>query len=238
MKLRALSYNVHKGRAFVSRKRTWQGLLDLLKTSQPDLIFLQEFLKEKEAQKLLETLADSLWPHHSFGQNATWNGDHYGNAILSRFPFLETHNTDISNSSFERRGFLYGRVEPEPGMSLHLFCCHLDLTHRGRVVQLEKMKSMVHKLTPPSESLLLAGDFNDWQEKLHGPIETGLDVREAFATLTGELMPSSPSMYPIFSLDRIYFRRMKPLLGQCLINEPWHLRSDHLPMTVDFEIPG
>lgn len=236
MKLRALSYNVHKGRAFVSRKKTWKALLELLKASRPDVIFLQEFLHEKEALKLLEELADHLWPHHSFGQNSTWNGDHYGNAILSRYPLKETHNTDISTSSFERRGLLYALVEPEAGTSLHLFCCHLDLTHRGRSLQLKKVKTMVDKLAPKLSPLLLAGDFNDWQEKLHQPIQDGLHVREAFVTLTGELMPSSPSMYPIFSLDRIYYRKLSPLSGECLVTEPWHLRSDHLPMTVEFEL--
>lgn len=232
LKLRALSYNVHKGRAFISRKRTWQGLLSLLMETEPDIIFLHE----KEAARLLESLADHLWPHHSFGQNATWNGDHYGNAILSRFPLTETHNTDISTSAFERRGLLYGLAEPIAGRKLHLFCCHLDLTHRGRALQLRKLKGCVDKLTARGSPMLLAGDFNDWQEKLHGPIEKNLHVKEAFETLNGALMPSSPSMYPIFSLDRIYYRRLRPLAGKCLVSDPWQHRSDHLPMTVDFEL--
>jgi len=98
------------------------------------------------------------------------------------------------------------------------------------------LKAVVDKLTPPSSPILLAGDFNDWQEKLHKPIQDNLHVREAFVTLTGELMPSSPSMFPIFSLDRIYYRKIKPLAAQSLVTGPWHLRSDHLPMAVEFEI--
>ena len=234
MKLRALSYNVHKGRAFVSRRRTWDGLLKLVMDTEPDVIFLQEFLHEREALGLLEGLADHLWPHHSFGQNATWNGNHYGNAILSRYPLAETHNTDISTSPFERRGLLYGLVEPRPGRKLHLFCCHLDLTHRGRRLQLQKLRANVEKLTAQSSSLLIAGDFNDWHEKLHGPLAKSLHVAEAFETLNGALMPSSPSIYPIFSLDRIYYRRLKPVAGECHVKDPWQHRSDHLPMTVDF----
>lgn len=236
MKLRTLSYNVHKGRAFFSRRRNWEALERLLISEQPDVVFLQEFLLEKEASRLLESLADHLWPHHSLGHNATSNGSHYGNAILSRFPLSHTHNTDISTSAFERRGLLYGLAEPKPGKKLHLFCCHLDLTHRGRKLQLSKLRHAVQKLTTPHAPVVLAGDFNDWHEKLHAPLEEGLHVKEAFETLTGKLMPSSPSMYPIFSLDRIYYRRLKPLAGRCLVNDPWHHRSDHLPMTVDFEL--
>lgn len=236
MVIRVLSYNTHKSRAFVSRRKTWQELLALLRITKPDLVFLQEFLREAEAEQFLETIADNLWPHHSFGQNATLGNYHYGNAILSKFPFVEIRNTDISNSSLERRGLLYGKVQPAPHLYLHLFCCHLDLTHRGREKQIARISPIISDLVPGNAPMVLAGDFNDWQEKLHDPIRSSFGVEEASAELGGKLVPSSPSFFPLFSLDRVYFRGMKPLFSEFMINTPWHSRSDHLPCIVDFEL--
>lgn len=234
MHLRILSYNIHKGRAFLSRRKTWQDLLTLLKGSKPDLIFLQEFLREAEAEHFLETLADEIWPHHSFGKNAMLGDYHYGNAILSKYPLLESHNTDISNSALERRGMLYAQIQPERGHRIHLCCCHLDLTSRGREQQIEKMSRTLVPLIPAMEPLLLVGDFNDWQENLHPIIEDTFQVKDSFVTLTGKLLPSAPSLFPIFSLDRVYYRSLEPVRGEYLKNTPWHLRSDHLPLVVDF----
>jgi endonuclease/exonuclease/phosphatase family metal-dependent hydrolase len=236
MILRVLNYNIHKGRAFVSRKKTWAHILDLLLNTRPDVIFLQEFLREKEALSLLQRLAELLWPYHAFGQTASWNGSEYGNALLSRFPLKKIYNTDISNSSYERRGLLYGLIYPKPDRPLHLFCCHLDLTHRGRLKQLEKMRIIISEMAPKKSSILLAGDFNDWQEQLHPEIERFFHVQEAFFQLNGKLLLSSPSLYPLFSLDRIYFRGVTPLAGRQIVTTHWRHRSDHLPLYVDFEI--
>src|SRR5690606_8562938 len=124
-------YNIHKGRSFFLRHRTWFVLEKLMNEVEPDILFLQEFLIEPQTEKLLEKFADKMWPHYSFGQNATTGNFQYGNAILSKYPFVETHSTDISTNTLEKRGVLYGKITVE-GKDIFLFCSHLDLTQKGR----------------------------------------------------------------------------------------------------------
>lgn len=233
--IKTLSYNVHKGRSFFLRHRTWNALDNLVHAVEPDIIFLQEFLIEPQAERLLEKFADKLWPHYSFGQNATTGDYHYGNAILSKFPFVETHSTDISNSRLERRGLLYGKVKIED-KNLFLFCSHLDLTYKGRQKQIHKIKQVTSTLTEDGDRMILAGDFNDWDNRLHGEIEKSLNCREVSAVLNGYLMATSPSIYPQFALDRVYFRNMKALSNKVLSNRNLRILSDHLPVVSELEM--
>jgi endonuclease/exonuclease/phosphatase family metal-dependent hydrolase len=233
--IKILSYNIHKGRSFFLRHRIWNALDSLVHTVEPDIVFLQEFLIEPQAERLLEKFADKLWPHYSFGQNATMGDYRYGNAILSKFPFVETHSTDISNSAFEKRGLLYGKVKLQENQSLYLFCSHLDLTHNGRKKQIHKIEKVTSTLTESHDQVIMAGDFNDWDNRLHHQIEQTLNFKEVSASMNGFLMATSPSIYPKFSLDRIYYRNLKAISNKVLSNSHLRILSDHLPVISEFE---
>ena len=234
MQLKILSYNVHKGRAFFSRQKTWQAIDELLHEHHPDIVFLQEFLYEKESEKLLEKLMDKLWPHYSWGKNATTGNSDYGNAILSKFPILEDKNTDISTNALEKRGLLYAKVQPKLNENLHLFCSHINLTEAGRKKQLAMIQKIISQRAG-DERFILAGDFNDWNEKLHPEIQKTLCVEEIFEKTCGQLLITSPSIYPMFSLDRIYYRGILPLEGRRIDHKKWRLLSDHLPILASID---
>jgi endonuclease/exonuclease/phosphatase family metal-dependent hydrolase len=235
--MRVLSYNIHKGRAFLSRRKTWKLIEDLLHAVEPDIAFLQEFLREPEAERLLEGMADRMWPHHSFGRNATAGDFHYGNVIISKFPLKRSFNTDISNHALEKRGLLYAEVEPEGARPLHLFCTHLDLSEIGRKRQVYKIEKTIRSLVSSDEDFLLVGDFNDWNRKLDPLIKEKLQVEEAFFSLTGRPLLTSPSLYPMFPLDRLYFRGLKAVNGEVFGHRRFRLSSDHLPLVVEFARP-
>ncbi len=236
MIIKVLSYNIHKGRSFFLRHRTWGALDKLVHKVEPDIIFLQEFLIEPQAEKLLEKFADKLWPHYSFGQNATMGDYHYGNAILSKYPFVETHSTDISNNALEKRGLLYGKVKILDNRALYLFCSHLDLTYKGRKKQISKIEKVTSALTESEDHVIIAADFNDWDNRLHPEIESKLNVKETSSSVNGVLQPTSPSIYPKFSLDRIYYRNLRTLSTQVLSSKDLRILSDHLPVVSEFEI--
>lgn len=234
-RLKILSYNIHKGKAFFSRKNTWQLLEELLKMVDPDIVFLQEFLHGPEAQMLLEMMANELWPHHSYGQNAAMGDYHYGNAIISKLPLLNTQNTNISNHALEKRGLLYARIQPTHERNLHLFCTHLDLLERGRKKQLVKIKHELQSIIPTGDPFILAGDFNDWSNTLDPLVRESLQVDEVFLKLIGKPMPTSPSILPVFALDRIYYRGVEPRSAAILNNHHLRIGSDHLPILSEFE---
>lgn len=235
MKIKILSYNIHKGRSFFLRHRTWFVLEKLMNEVEPDIVFLQEFLIEPQTEKLLEKFADKMWPHYSFGQNATTGNFQYGNAILSKYPFVETHSTDISTNTLEKRGVLYGKVVVED-KDVFLFCSHLDLTQKGRTFQIQKISQVTGALTTADDRVILAADFNDWNNTLHSEIQKKISCAEASEAVYGFLKPTSPSIYPKFSLDRVYFRNLKPLSTVVLSSKFLRIQSDHLPVVCEFEV--
>jgi endonuclease/exonuclease/phosphatase family metal-dependent hydrolase len=234
--IKVLSYNIHKGRSFFLRHRTWDALDKLVHKVEPDIIFFQEFLSEPQAEILLEKFADKLWPHHSFGKNATMGDYHYGNAILSKYPFIETYSNDISTNKLEKRGLLYGKIQINKKDNLFLFCTHLDLTYKGRKSQLKKIQKYTSSLTKKSDHVLFVGDFNDWDEKLHPEIQKTLNFKEASTEVHGFLAETSPSIYPKFSLDRIYYRNLKPHSTEVIKDKNLKILSDHLPVVFEFKI--
>ena len=56
-------------------------------------------------------IAEEVWPHSVYGRNAVYEAGHHGNAILSRFPILQSFNTDVSAHRFESRGLLHCEIE-------------------------------------------------------------------------------------------------------------------------------
>ncbi len=202
---------------------------------QPDLVFLQEFFREPETEELLEKLADHLWPHHSYGKNAVSGDYHYGNAILSRFPIEETKNFNISTSAYESRGILYARIH-FLDMPINLFCTHLDLTESGRMRQVVKIDKVVSSICPRSDPLILAGDFNDWNNRLYGHFKQHLDLEDALHATKGFLVPTFPSVFPLFSFDKIYSRHFEVINGDRIFDNSLRYQSDHLPIITELKL--
>ena len=79
----------------------------------------------------------------------------------------------------------------------------------------------------------MAGDFNDWGEKLDAPIRQMGLMR---AEIPGVPLPRTfPSKVPIFSLDRIYSRCFQCTGGVVPRGAAWARMSDHLPLVVELE---
>jgi hypothetical protein len=53
---------------------------------------------------------------------------------------------------------------------VHGIVAHLGLMHSSRVRQVERIKAFIDAEVPKNERLVLAGDFNDWGEKLDAPM--------------------------------------------------------------------
>ena len=87
---------------------------------------------------------------------------------------------------------------------------------------------------PAGGRVVLAGDFNDWGEKLDAPMRSMGLVR---AELPGAALPRTfPSRVPVFSLDRIYTRGFA-CRGTLVPRGPaWARMSDHLPFVAELEL--
>jgi endonuclease/exonuclease/phosphatase family metal-dependent hydrolase len=87
---------------------------------------------------------------------------------------------------------------------------------------------------PPDALLVIAGDFNDWGEKLDAPMrEIGLNRAQAPG---GRRHATFPSRVPLFSLDRIYTRGLNCVSMQVPRGPAWARMSDHLPLVAELEL--
>jgi endonuclease/exonuclease/phosphatase family metal-dependent hydrolase len=81
---------------------------------------------------------------------------------------------------------------------------------------------------------VLAGDFNDWGEKLDAPIRK-MDLEPA--RVGGQSPPRTfPSRVPFFSLDRVYVRGLHCTASQVPRGPAWARMSDHLPLVVELQL--
>lgn len=247
MKLKVLSYNIHKGYDWTNQKYFLEDMRNMINTSGSDLVFLQEVVGQntKYQEKGLvdsqfEYLADSSWSHFSYARNAVYDHGHHGNLILSRYPIESWENVNISTNRFEKRGMLICKIRI-PGLSqryLHAICTHLDLLHFGRKNQYQQIRDKINEIDSDQVTpLILAGDFNDWNQKSDIVFEHQLNMKEAYKNRNGHFAKTFPAGWPILPLDRIYVRQAQVLDSKILARAKHQDHfSDHLPLYCELEI--
>lgn len=182
--IRVVSYNIHKGRSATGGRESFQDLRLGLYGMRPDLLFLQEIQGRNEQQFSLdaqhESLGAALNMHVAYGCNAIRARTDHGNALLSRFPIIDYENEDISDHRLEQRGLLHVRVDVGDQV-VHCLVVHLGLFAGGRLRQVGALIERIQRLVPEHEPMLIAGDFNDWNNRLAPLFVKQLGLYEVFA---------------------------------------------------------
>lgn len=230
--LKVLTYNIHKGKDPTGIKTSIEKIKEAIHSVDPDLVFLQEVQVLQGMPAQFEYLADTLWPHTAYGKNSIYEEGHHGNAILSRYPISYYENISISTNPLEKRGLLHAVIRlPShfPKRRIHAFCLHLDLFEKGRKLQVTQITKRIQTGVPKMEPLIVAGDFNDWRQRVD------LGLSETFQELHGKNASTFPAFFPFLKLDRLYFRNLKGLSIETLRGKPWNTLSDHLPLLAEFD---
>ncbi|MDH4468969.1 MAG: endonuclease/exonuclease/phosphatase family protein [Bacteriovoracaceae bacterium] len=244
--IKLLTYNIHKGFNIGNRKFVLKDIKKSILDTQSDIVCLQEVVghhttKSKKIKNWpqtsqLEFLADQVWDHHAYGKNAIHPKGHHGNAILSQFPITQWDNYDIS-TRFEKRGILHAELQgPNDAHPFHLFCIHFGLFRKDRIMQTKILINQILKLVPADSPLLVAGDFNDWQEDVSVLLLQKLNMKEVFLNLNGRHALTFPSHFPLLPLDRIYYKNLKLESVKTFDSKFWKKLSDHLPILAEFKI--
>jgi endonuclease/exonuclease/phosphatase family metal-dependent hydrolase len=244
---RVLTYNIHKGFSAGNRRFVLQQIRDNLRAADVDIVFLQEIhgqhavheskIEEWPAESQFEYMADQIWPHYAYGRNAIYNAGHHGNAILSKYPFAEWENINVSSVRWASRSLLHGVVHiPEQEKRLHVICVHLDFLPGQRSRQIRILNERIRDNIPADEPLILAGDFNDWRGQASRHLAADLGLREIFYAMQGQHAKTFPAWWPVLPVDRIYYRGVKPVECVCFGEQPWQQLSDHSPLYAKFEI--
>ena len=244
---KVLTYNIHKGFSPGNRRFVLHQMKSALQSMDADVIFLQEIqghhsIKSDQYhnwpdESQFEFLADQIWSHHAYAKNAIYKSGHHGNAILSKFPFVQWENIDVSYMKSASRSLLHGEIKISDALPpVHVICVHLGLFSVERKLQLAKLVQRIDEHVPHNEPLIIAGDFNDWQGRCDSYFRKELDITEVFKADTGRFARTFPAWMPLLTMDRIYSRGLH--LTQChrLHDKSWRELSDHLPLMAEFEI--
>ena len=242
MKINVLSYNIHKCIGGLDRKYRPERISRVIAHYEPDVVLLQEVdsgARRSRKDSQVDLLGESLgYRHRAWYSNVRIRGGGvYGNAILSRFPFHQTRNIDLTMPLRKRRSVLHAslRVPGDKGgeRTLHMYNLHLGLSGRERGRQLVRFLgshpfSRLHHRTP----VVVGGDFND----VWGTLGERYLAPAGFSG-PGRPARTFPSWAPMRALDAIYVR------GDAKIStlHPSHLKdaraaSDHLPLFAVIEI--
>lgn len=244
--LKIATYNIHKGFSQFNRRVVLHELRERLRELDADIVFLQEVQGEHEGHVQRhadypsgpqhEFLADEFWAHHAYGMNAVYGNGHHGNAILSRFPIIQTSNKDVSAHRFESRGLLHCEIKLG-AQRVHCLCAHFGLFAKGRHTQTRALVKHVLGEIPHDAPLIIAGDFNDWRNQLSRTLAQELDVHDVFHLHAGKPARSYPASLPFFRLDRIYVRGFDVLHSDVHAGGKWRRLSDHAALSAQLKKP-
>jgi len=247
MRLRVLSYNIHKGFTAGRSRYVLDRMKRSIEDSRADLVLLQEVLGRhaKHASRIsdwpsssqFEFLADRVWPHFAYGKNVVYTDGHHGNAILSKYPITFWENIDVSTYRLEQRGILHAAIDvPTCKEPVHAICLHFGLFERHRGAQIAMLAERIRRKIPAAAALVVGGDFNDWREQAGLDSDTTLGLQEVFFEMTGRHARTFPAFAPFLPLDRIYSRGFVPVSAEVLHGAHWDDLSDHAPILVEIEI--
>ena len=231
--LRIATYNVHKCRGLDGRVRP-ERIAKVIAALDADVVALQEIFGEQS-----EYLAKQLNYSFCFGENRKVRKRSYGNATLSRLPFGDIKNYDLTHGGRERRGVLRSDINLDGGRLLHLFNVHLgtaflERRYQGRELIGPRILAQLG-LTGPR---VIVGDFNEWTRGLC----TNLMCAQFAAADLKRFARSKrtyPGILPMMSLDHIYFDRTTELKSLELFrNRTALIASDHLPQVAEFKLPA
>jgi endonuclease/exonuclease/phosphatase family metal-dependent hydrolase len=240
MRLRVVTWNIHKGIGGVDRRYRLDRTVSVLAALQPDLALLQEVAEGMPRCGMddqLRKLSQALDMHHvAYGAEHRFRVGGYGNAILSRFPLTDSTRIDLTIGRRKQRGLVKTRAHAklEHGTrSVVVFNLHLGLSGSERATQLERFLEChpfahLHKDTP----LVVGGDFNDvWASLGQRFLEPVGFVR------AGKLLPTFPSALPLRPLDGLWIRGGISVISAHPVRTALaKVASDHLPIVADLEV--
>ncbi|MHC4547715.1 MAG: endonuclease/exonuclease/phosphatase family protein [Planctomycetota bacterium] len=240
MRLRVLTWNIHKGIGGVDRRYRPERIIDVIAHYAPDLVLLQEVddsARRSRFHRQVDLLGDALdLRHRSYGPNVRLRRGRYGNATLSRWPLTDTRNINLTLPPKKRRGVLYVRCRVRRGRhsrTVAVFNLHLGLVGFERKIQLRRFLgshpfAQFHDRTP----IILGGDFNDLYGTLGPKLLEPVGFRPA-----GQSVNTYPAVLPVRALDGLYLRG-DLASARCFRSRLKLTRdaSDHLPLVADLEI--
>jgi len=242
MKLTLVTYNIHKGIGGVDRRYRPERIVETVAPYAPDFVLFQEVdegVGRSGHHRQVDLLGEMLGLRHRiyFPNVRLRGGGHYGNAMLSRFPFTETRNIDLSIPLTKRRSVLHARFRVRDPRNrprtVHVYNLHLGLSALLRRLQIRRfLASHPFVGLNPRTPIIVAGDFND----VWGTLGKAFLLPKGFRG-GPELLRTFPAYAPVWPLDGVYVRGDVELKH---VRRPESMvsrqASDHLPLIAELDL--
>jgi endonuclease/exonuclease/phosphatase family metal-dependent hydrolase len=240
VRLRVLSYNIHKCIGGVDRRYQPQRVADVIQQQEPDVLLLQEVdanCGRSNGDRQVDLLGELTGMRYRtwFPNVDVRGGGQYGNAVLSRYPIIESTNIDVSLRFKKKRSVLHSVIRvrhDDVDRTIHLYNMHLGLARFERRIQLRRFLDShpfanLHHDTP----IVVGGDLNDVYGRLGDLLRPagfrGVDRRPL----------TFPAWGPVRPLDAIFVRGHVDFvkLIRC-DSEVARKASDHRPLIADVRL--
>jgi endonuclease/exonuclease/phosphatase family metal-dependent hydrolase len=240
MRLKVVTWNIHKGIGGVDRLYRLERTMGVLREIAPDLALLQEVSDDLPRSKFhdqAEMLAEALhMPHLAFHPEHRFGIGGYGNAILSRWPLFDIHHEDLTIGTRKKRGVLQARARvrmARGSRTVVINNMHLGLAGSERGLQLQRFLgchpfSRLHERTP----IIVGGDLNDVWGSLGPRFLAPVGFRRA-----APLSNTFPAALPFRPLDALFVRGdLFEVHGHAARFALARQASDHLPLVSELSL--
>jgi endonuclease/exonuclease/phosphatase family metal-dependent hydrolase len=239
-KLRVATYNVH-GCVGMDRQRSEARIAEVIAQLSVDIVALQELdLSRRRSAGVNQTeiIAEQLGWHSHFHPAMCWGDEHYGQAILSRYPLTFRRAAKLPGTApffcRENRAAIGMDVETNLG-KVHIINTHLGLGWRERLLQAQLLTTAEwHAVIAGNTPLILLGDFNSLPgSRPYRALPRHLrDVRRLVRATRP--IRTFPTWCPVLAVDHIFVNAaLQPLSLTVHRSTVARLASDHFPLVAE-----
>lgn len=242
-RFRLVTYNAHSCHGTDGRISP-RRIARVLSALEPDIVAVQELdlgHRRSRAEDQSAIIARELGFHVVFCPTVTHGSEHYGHALLSRWPIHVVHRAflpaDTESWWKEARAAIWAQVLVG-GRWVNIITTHLGLGRTDRLMQMRELTGLKWiGAVPPGEPLVFCGDFNT--PPGGGPYRLASALLRDAQMTAGAHRPlrTFTSAHPFARIDHVFLSA--PLSVEAVRVPRNHLSryaSDHLPLVIDLRV--
>lgn len=135
-----------------------------LENLEADVVCLQEVWSAETGEDQAKELAMALGMHYVRTPERWWKGYSFGNAILSKYPIIETESTQLPPTDGPGTRWALSVLLNRGDSEIPVICTHLDHKFDQSKRRQEQIKAIFDLIAarhaPEQHPVVLAGDFN------------------------------------------------------------------------------
>lgn len=230
-KITVMSYNIHAMRG-MDKVLDADRIAKVINEQKPDFVALQEVdqLTERSGKMdAIGVLKERTGMHGIFMRTFDYQGGEFGNAILSRYPIIESKLIQLpARDNYEPRLLMMISCVTEKGDTLHFYNTHLD-HHQGDSDRPIQMQKIVQVIENDKAKIILAGDLNC------SPGSEPLVALDKILSRCVSEENTYPADEPTRNIDHVYFSKDRGISNIDFRVIPEKVASDHRPIVAKLQ---